>query len=146
MLASFLKMLIPEHNRNGNCNFFLYIFRLGSSRCLVYLWRHGTVQYLAFIFIFKMYTVRPEIGLDLSSTYKVLKLPLEPIMTAWLNTRLQDVAPPPPPILKQLIFFHDHSGLTCVLGVFLWPMICTDAEVASGIVNANDKEINVCFW
>ena len=88
-----------------------------------------------------MYTVRPEIGLDLSSTYRVLKLSLEPIVTTWLNTRLQDVASP---VLEQLIFFHDYSVLTCVVDVFLWPVICPDAEVASGVVNADDKGINVC--
>jgi hypothetical protein len=135
-------VVIPEHNPNGNCTILLLLFRLVSNRCLVYLWHHGTFQYLAFIFIVKMYSVRHEIGLDLSCTYKVLKLSLEPIMTTRLNAKLQDAFSP---VLGQLSFFGDHNGLTCVV-CFLWPVICTDAEVASGTVNANDKEIKVFVW
>jgi hypothetical protein len=32
------------------------------------------------------------------------------------------------------------------VGVFFLPMISTDAEVASDIVNANGKEINAGVW
>ena len=38
------------------------------------------------------------------------------------------------------------TGLTCVVSDIVCAMICTVTEVASGIVNASNKELIVCVW
>jgi len=37
-----------------------------------------------------------------------------------------------------------HCGLTCVMSVIFCAIKCTVTEVASGIVNASNKEIQMC--
>jgi len=39
-----------------------------------------------------------------------------------------------------------HCGLTCVISVIVCAITCTVTEVASGIVNAGNKETQVCVW
>jgi len=56
--CQFLENIVPinetsEQNPNGYCNVD-FVFTLGSNKCFLYLWHHGTFQYHAFIFIFKM--------------------------------------------------------------------------------------------
>ena len=39
-----------------------------------------------------------------------------------------------------------HCGLTCVVSVVFCATTCTVREVANGIVNASNKETQVCVW
>jgi hypothetical protein len=39
-----------------------------------------------------------------------------------------------------------HCGLTCVVSVIFCAVTCTVTEVASGIVNASNKKLQVCVW
>jgi hypothetical protein len=52
---------ISEQNPNGRCNID-FVFTLGSNKCFLYLWHHGTFKHHEFIFIFKMYIFRPLIS------------------------------------------------------------------------------------
>jgi hypothetical protein len=85
----------------------------GSIYWLFYTWQicalHYTWQICALHYTWQICALHYTwqiCALHLSSTCKVLKLSLEPIMTTWLNIRLQDAAFS---FLEQVIFFHDHT-------------------------------------
>jgi hypothetical protein len=42
-------------------------------------------------------------------------------------------------------YFLSHCGLTCVVSVIFYAVICTITEIASGIVNASNKELKCVF-